>query len=185
LQEYKQYVSKNYNDLIKCNLNQYTIETNDNSKNYICKDQFNNYYIFKETNIGEYTLILDTYTLECEQFNEKYQKATNNEKVGMNITKFFQMINTKDYKSAYLLLSNSFKNNNFKTEADFEKYIKAKLYSYNDINLVSFSDEISGVYTYYIEVSNKENKEDKKIKMNIIMQLLEDTKYQLSFQIID
>ena len=67
----------------------------------------------------------------------------------------------------------------------FEQYIRTKLYLYNDINLVNFSDKISGVFTYYIEVSNKENKNDAKIKMNIIMQLLEDTEYQLSFEIID
>ena len=185
LQDYKEYVTKNYKELLICNLNQYTTETEDNFTNYICKDQFNNYYIFKETNIGEYTLMLDTYTLKQDKFNEKYKIATNNEKIGMNISEFFQMINAKDYKSAYSVLSSNFKEKNFKTQDLFEQYIKTKLYSYNDVNLVNFSDEISGVFTYYIEISNKQNEKDTKIKMNVIMQLLEDTKYQLSFEIID
>lgn len=185
LQNYKEYVTKNYKELLKCNLNQYVTETEDNFTNYICKDQLGNYYIFKETNIGEYTLTLDTYTLKQDKFNEKYKTATNNEKVGMNISEFFQMINAKDYKSAYSVLSSSFKEKNFKNQDSFEQYIRTKLYLYNDINLVNFSDKISGVFTYYIEVSNKENKNDAKIKMNIIMQLLEDTEYQLSFEIID
>ena len=185
LQNYKEYVTKNYKELLKCNLNQYVTETEDNFTNYICKDQLGNYYIFKETNIGEYTLTLDTYTLKQDKFNEKYKTATNHEKVGMNISEFFQMINAKDYKSAYSVLSSSFKEKNFKNQDSFEQYIRTKLYLYNDINLVNFSDKISGVFTYYIEVSNKENKNDAKIKMNIIMQLLEDTEYQLSFEIID
>ena len=185
LQDYKEYVTKNYKELLKCNLNQYVAETEENFINYICKDQFNNYYIFKETNIGEYTLTLDTYTLKQDKFNEKYEIATNNEKVGMNISEFFQMINTKDYNSAYSVLASSFKEKNFKNKNSFEQYIKTKLYSYNDVNLVNFSDEISGVFTYYIEVSNKENKNDAKIKMNIIMQLLEGNEYQLSFEIVD
>lgn len=185
LQNYKEYVTKNYKELLKCNLNQYVAETEDNFTNYICKDQLGNYYIFKETNIGEYTITLDTYTLKQDKFNEKYKTATNNEKVGMNISEFFQMINAKDYNSAYSVLSNSFKEKNFKSQDSFEQYIKTKLYSYNDVNLVNFSDEISGVFTYYIEVSNKENENDTKIKMNIIMQLLENTEYQLSFEIID
>lgn len=185
LQNYKEYVTKNYKELLKCNLNQYVTETEDNFTNYICKDQLGNYYIFKETNIGEYTLTLDTYTLKQDKFNEKYKTATNNEKVGMNISEIFQMINAKDYKSAYSVLSSSFKEKNFKNQDSFEQYIRTKLYLYNDINLVNFSDKISGVFTYYIEVSNKENKNDAKIKMNIIMQLLEDTEYQLSFEIID
>ena len=185
LQEYEKYVKDNYNDLLKCNLNQYIKEIENDYTNYICKDQFNNYYIFKEINIGEYILSLDTYTLEQEKFNEKYEVATNNEKVGMNIIKFFQMINGKDYRAAYSLLANNFKNSNFRTEDNFKKYVQTKLYSYNDIKLVNFSDDISGIYTYYIEISNKENEKDSKIKMNIIMQLLENTEYQLSFEIID
>lgn len=185
LQNYKNYVTKNNKELLKCNLNQYTEETEGNFTNYICKDQYGNYYIFKETNIGEYTLTLDTYTLKQDKFNEKYKIATNNEKVGMNISEFFQMINAKDYTSAYSVLASSFKERNFKNQNSFEQYIKTKLYSYNDVNLVNFSNEISGVFTYYIEVSNKENENDTKIKMNIIMQLLEETEYQLSFEIID
>lgn len=184
LQNYKQYVSKNYDELLKCNMNQYTTEINDSIKSYICKDQFNNYYIFNETNIGEYTIMLDTYTIEQEKFKEKYELATNNEKVGMNISKFFQMINTKDYSSAYSILSTNFKNNNFKTEELFEQYIKTRLYSYNDVNLINFSDEVSGVFIYYIEITNKENETSPKIKMNIIMELLEDTEYRLSFEVI-
>lgn len=185
LQNYKNYVASNIATLQKCNINQYSVEEKEEYTNYICMDQFDNYYIFKETNIGEYTLTLDTYTLEQEKFNEKYEKATNNEKVAMNITKFFQMINMKDYKSAYSLLSSGFKNRNFTTQEKFEQYIKSKFYNYNDVNLVNFSDKISGVFTYYIELSNKEKEESPKIKMNIIMELLEGSNYQLSFEIVD
>ena len=63
--------------------------------------------------------------------------------------------------------------------------MKAKLYSYNKPEYLNFSNEISGVYTYYIEVSDKENKDNKKIKMNIVMQLLEGTDYRLSFLILN
>ena len=185
LQNYKKYVSKHYKDLLKCNMNKYTTEINNDITSYICKDQFNNYYIFNETNIGEYTIMLDTYTIEQEKFKEKYEVATNNEKVGMNISNFFQMLNTKDYSVAYSMLSTNFKNNNFKTEELFEKYIKTKLYSYNDVTLINFSDEVSGVFIYYIEITNKENEKDPKIKMNIIMELLEDTKYRLSFEVVE
>lgn len=185
LQDYKNYVSKYYDQLLKCNLNQYIVEDYEDYKKYICKDQFDNYYIFKESEIGKYTLILDTYTLVQEKFNEKYKTATNREKVSMNINKFFEMINTKDYKSAYSVLSDNFKSTNFRTEEVFERYMKGNLYSYNEVNLVDFSDKISGVYTYYIEISNKENNNDKKIKMNIIMELKEDISYKISFQIID
>jgi nanoRNase/pAp phosphatase (c-di-AMP/oligoRNAs hydrolase) len=93
------------------------------------------------------------------------------------------MINSKDYKTAYGLLAEGFKENKFKTEDAFKQYVKENLYSYNKVNLVKFSDEISGVYTYYIEVYNKEDEKAPKIKMNIIMQLLDGTKYKISFRV--
>lgn len=185
LKSYQDYIENNFSDLIKCNLKQYSVEKNNENTRYICKDQFNNYYIFNETEIGKYTILLDTYTSLDEEYASKYSKATNQEKVSMNIAKFFQMLNTKDYSSAYKLLSTDYKNNVFKTQSDFEKYIKEKLYSYNSVIFLTFSDKISGVYTYSIEISNAENESDKRVKMNIIMVLKENMQYELSFQVID
>lgn len=185
LKNYQEYVNENLQELLKCNLNQYNIEIEDEYNNYICKDQFDNYYIFRESDIGDYTILLDTYTILEQKFEEKYKVSTNQEKIGMNITNFFQMLNIKDYSTAYKCLSTNFKDSNFKTVDSFKRYVKEKLYSYNNIKFVKFSDEISGIYTYYIEISNKEDDKDSKIKMNVIMRLLDNTEYELSFQIID
>ena len=183
-ENYKKYVQENTNEINQIQPTEYLINRYDDYTEYVAKDSNGNMYIFKETSVGEFTLILDTYTLEYEKFNTEYKRATNKDKVIMNIDKFFQMLNAKDYKSAYNLLDTNFKNNNFRTEGSFEKYMKSKLYSYNDVSYVKFSDEISGVYTYYIEISNRQNEINKKIKMNIIMQLLEGTNYKLSFEIL-
>ena len=94
------------------------------------------------------------------------------------------MINSKDYKSAYKVLAQSFKNNYFRTQESFEKFMKETFYSYNKPVYMNFSSDISGIYTYHIEVLNKENTKDDTIKMNVIMQLLEGTNYQISFEII-
>lgn len=185
LKSYQDYVENNFSELIKCNLKQYSVEKNNEYTSYICKDQFNNYYIFNETELGKYTILLDTYTSLDKEYLNKYSKANNQEKVSINISKFFQMLNAKDYSSAYKLLSTDYKNNVFKTQSDFEKYIKEKLYSYNSVTFLTFSDKISGVYTYSVEILNAENESDKKVKMNIIMVLKENMQYELSFQMID
>ena len=39
----------------------------------------------------------------------------------MNIDKFFQMINRQDYDAAYNCLAQSYRNNYFTTEEEFEK----------------------------------------------------------------
>ena len=182
---FEKYIYENSTEISKIKLKQYLVNNYDTYTEYVAKDQNDNLYIFKETNVGEFIVILDTYTLEQEKFNVEYKKATNKDKVIMNIDKFFQMINAKDYKTSYKILNNNFKNLNFKTEDSFKDYMKSKLYNYNDVAYINYSDEISGVFTYYIEISNRENKSDKKIKMNIVMQLLEGTDYTLSFEILD
>lgn len=185
VEEFTNYIKSRFKEIYISNIDSYMINKYDEYTEYVVKDQYDNLYIFKETSVGKFTVILDTYTLEYEKFNNEYKNATNKEKVIMNIDKFFQMLNAKDYKTSYNLLDSNFRNMNFKTENTFKSYMESKLYSYNDVSYVNFSDEISGVYTYYIEISNRQNKNDKKIKMNIIMQLLEGTKYKLSFEILE
>ncbi|NLC87773.1 MAG: hypothetical protein GX682_03235 [Clostridiaceae bacterium] len=185
LNKFKQYVEENKNEITQIKLDEYLVNNYDDYIEYVAKDQYENLYIFKESAVANYTFTLDTYTLPQEKFDKEYAKASNLNKVAMNIDKFFQMINAKDYESAYSVLVNNFKQTNFKNVEVFKQYMKSKLYTYNDVNFVKFSDDISGVFTYYIEISNRENNKDKKIKMNVVMQLLEENTYQLSFQIVD
>lgn len=185
LNKFKQYVEENKNEITQIKLDEYLVNNYDDYIEYVAKDQYENLYIFKESAVANYTFTLDTYTLPQEKFDKEYAKASNLNKVAMNIDKFFQMINAKDYESAYSVLVNNFKQTNFKNVEVFKQYMKSKLYTYNDVNFVKFSDDISGVFTYYIEISNRENNKNKKIKMNVVMQLLEENTYQLSFQIVD
>ena len=113
-----------------------------------------------------------------------YINATNVEKVATNIDNFFQMMNSNDYKSAYSVLSDGFKDTYFKTQDSFESFMKQTLYTSSEVSYGSFSDQISGVFTQYVEIKNKDNKNDKKIRMNIIMQLQNETDYKISFEIL-
>ena len=79
-----------------------------------CKRIWNNYYIIKEKAIMNYTIGFDTYTILTEKFKETYDKSGDEYKCQMNINKFFQMINRKDYKTSYKCLADSYKNNYFK-----------------------------------------------------------------------
>ena len=183
LEEYKNYVKNNKEDLLSSTLAGYGYNELENYGQYICKDQYNNIYFFKQELINQYTLTLDTYTLEQPKFNETYNASTNQEKIIMNINKFFEMINTKDYKAAYETLSTNYKETYFKTQSDFENYIKQKLFSHNEVKYNTFSDKISGIFIYNVTVLDKSS--DRKIEMNFAIELLQSIEYKLSFEVIE
>ena len=100
----------------------------------------------------------------------------------MNIDKFFQMLNAKDYKAAYEKLDMNFKNNYFKTEQDFENYIKQRVFSYNKVEYVSYNGDISGIFKYDLNLKNKQN-ETQEVSFSVVMQLKEGTDFVMSFNI--
>ena len=178
--EFAKYIKEN--NINNAKLASYLVNREDDYTEYVCKDQNENLYIFKEVAVKDYTITLDTYTLEQEKFNEEYEKATNQKKVMMNIDKFFQMLNAKDYKAAYEKLDTNFKNNYFKTEQDFENYIKQRVFSYNKVEYVSYNGDISGIFKYDLNLKNKQN-ETQEVSFSVVMQLKEGTDFVMSFNV--
>ena len=184
LNNFKEFVEKNREDIRYLRIKAYLTEYNDGYNEYVVKDQYGNLYIFDEKNALDWTMKLDTYTIDSEKFTTEYAKATNKQKVQMNLDRFFQMINANDYRTAYSVLNPTFKNTYFPTEASFEQFMKQYTYTHANVKYSDFSDEISGVFTYNVELSNKQDETDDDINMNMVMQLQEGTNFTLSFQVI-
>lgn len=178
LENFEKYLNERINEIRNAYVYSYSIEKNDNCNIYTIIDQFDNYYIFNETAVLQYSVILDTYTVDLPEFIEKYNSATEQQKVALNIEKFMQSINNKDYKYAYNCLADSFKNNYFKTQAEFESYVKENFYESNTVEYEKF--DIQGdVYTYSVILTDKETGAQK--NKTFIMQLKEGTEFVLSF----
>ena len=174
--DYEKYV----NELNKIHLSKYTVQEILDGVEYICIDELGNYYIFDTTSVMKYNLKLDTYTIESEKFKAEYNNGNIQRKVQLNIDKFIKMLNNKDYSHAYDVLDENFKNNYFKTEENFQKYIKNNLLEFNNINFEKFTEE-GEIYIYQIVLSDKTLKSDKTIRMNVIMKLEEGTDFVMSF----
>ncbi len=101
-----------------------------------------------------YTVIIDTYTIDIPEFLDKYNKGTPQEKVLLNLNKFMQSINNKDYKFAYSLLADGFKQNNFQTLDKFEGYIKTNFFDKNTFDYKKFGDSANTYYTYEVEIKD-------------------------------
>ena len=181
IEEYQKYLEENKMRTVPL-LVKYAKSTDEQVTTYVCIDANNNYYIFKETNIMKYSLILDTYTVDLPEFIEKYNSASDKEKVILNINKFEEALNYKDYKYAYNCLSEGFKGNYFVTLEDFQNYINQNWYNGDfEVEYEKFEED-SGLYKYTISIINKENVEESFEKTRI-MKLKEDTAFEMSFNI--
>lgn len=182
IESFKEYIDKNKEIFEKIRIEKYEVQRLEDYNQYICADQFGNIYIFNENEVMNYNAILDLYTIDLPQFIEKYDSANVQEKVLLNIEKIKQALNSGDYKYIYSKLADSFKNNKYKTEQEFEKYIKDAIYNNIDIEYKDFANE-GETYIYDIGIKNLENEENSEINMQIIMQLKENRDFVMSFSI--
>lgn len=182
LNDFKKYIELKKEEFKNASVYEYSIEEYDDYTQYVIIDQFDNKYVFKENGVLNYTAMLDLYTIDIPQFIEKYDSCNAQEKVILNIDKIEQALNLKDYSYIFSKLAQSFKDNKYKTEEDFENYIKTALYDNIEIEYKDFLNE-GETYIYNLTIKNALNKSDKGIDMQIIMQLKEDRDFVMSFSI--
>lgn len=114
---------------------------------------------------------------------EKLQKMTERDRIEYYFSKFINYINEEEYEKAYELLYPEFKDNYFKTEQEFEKYVK-KIYpksvgfSYNDI------DRQGNIYVLMITVIDTNKKVGEEKSQRIVVRENDINKFELSFQVI-
>ena len=163
-------------------LEQYQVNSYDDYTQYVCIDQNGKYYIFNETAIMNFELILDTYTVDIPQFTEQYNNSTDSEKVLLNIQKVFSAINDGDYNYVYNKLDSTFRQNNFPTLESFENYIIENFYENNSIGYSNY--QTSGdLHIYVISITNADDGTSITLEKNFIMQLFDGTDFVMSFNV--
>lgn len=184
IENYKIYLKENELLLKNSILSKYQVNERNDYTQYICIDQYGNYYIFKVTAIMQYSLILDIYTLDLPEFLEKYNSANEQEKCTLNINKIMLALNNGDYKYTYSKLDNNFKKNKFPSLQSFEQYMKKNLYKKLEASYGSF-EKISGerIYTYKVTFTNANTENSKKIEKTFIIKLEEGTDFVYSFNV--
>lgn len=179
INEYKQYI--NSSNIKYIMLSKYQKQVVDDYTQYTCIDQKGNYYIFREISPMQYTVILDTYTIDLPEFTSEYAKASDNEKVLMNVQRVFDAINDGDYKYAYSKLDTTFKNNNFKTLESFTTYMQQNFFNKNKVTSGK-TEKQNDIYISTITINN-ENDATKKVDKSFVMQLKEGTDFVMSFNV--
>lgn len=177
-----QYENLNKNEILQLQLTKYSVNEKGDYTEIVCMDQYQNFYVFDETNIMNMELKLDTYTLISDKFKTKYDSSNDQQKVALNIDKWIQMLNTRDYKNAYNMLDETFRKNNWQSEQEFETDMRKKLPLHYDVEYTTYSNENS-TYVQTIKLSDITEKDDSTITMNIIMQLKDNYEFVMSFSI--
>lgn len=185
LEEYMKYIEDNKLELESIRTDKYLCnDLNDGKMEYVCKDQYDNVYVFDINSIFDYKIKLDNYTILTDKFKTEYQSANDNKKVQMNTDRFIQMLNRHDYKSSYNCISKEFKDNYFSTEDEFIDFIKQNFFDYNDLNFGDFSKEGANLFKYSIKIEDLTgNNEDGK-NVNMIMQLNNDFDFEIAFEML-
>lgn len=181
-EKFEEYINKRYSKLVTAQINSYQKTEEEGMIQYICTDTNGNYYVYQGTSLTNYDIMLDSYTIDLKSFLDKYNSTEDKGKVAMNIQRSIQAINLEDYEYVYDHLSNGFKNNYFKTEQDFETYVKENFFEKNYTSYVDFN-ESSGVYTYKVEISDSEESLGNKTTKTFIMKLKEGTEFEMSFDV--
>ena len=178
---YVQYLKENYNEFKNIVPKRFLTNYNGEYTQYVIQDQNQNYYIFNASDILNYYVSLDNYTIDTEKFKITYENSNSQQKVQMNIDKFFQMINRQDYRTSYNVLDEQFKMNTLKGKDNFESIMKNKVFKYNIINFVEYKDLGSNTYSYKIKLTDLTKQNNNEINMTIIMKLKEGTDFVMSF----
>ena len=174
--EYNEYMA-NY-ELKGINL--YKIEEKEEYKQYVCIDDFGNYYIFRENGVNDYDILLDTYTIDLPEFLEQYNNSNRKDKVLYNVQKIMDALNSKDYRYVYNKMDETFRNNNYKTLEEFEQYIQNSIFEKNTVGYTNYA-ESGDISTVDLKLQDKTEREDGIYTMTIAMQLMEGTDYVMSF----
>ncbi len=179
---FDKYISRNKEYIEGCIIKKYKVSEENNNTEYICLDQYGNYYIFDEKSVMDFKVKLDNYTIDSTEFVNKYKTRNNETKVKMNLEKVVQALNRKDYEYVYSKLDNSFKQNNFSTIEEFENYIKNNFYNINKAKYEDFEDK-TDIYVYKVTLSDATEENTDVVEKSFIMKLEDERNYSISFNI--
>ena len=171
--------SERFDDFI---IRSYGREATENITNYEVEDINNYYYKIKASSGMDYTIILDDYTVESNEYVQKYNSSSDSTKIATCINKFFKLIDSKEYKSAYAYLDDTFKQKNFDTVGKFETYAKQNFFNNNTVT-ISSAEKVGDIYSCKVQIKSGVSVAAMSKDITVIIKLKENTDFVMSFSI--
>lgn len=165
-------------------LKQYKMSKYDTYTELVCQDSCGIIWIFKINGVMDYTIVLDSYTIPIESYNDEYQNADDSKKSQLCLNKFLEAINNKDYERAYNFLNNTYKEENFKNLNEFKTYIQNNWFSFNTFSYYDVkSDEKNYILSGTLSDTTRTGYNEKYISKTFIVKLGNGiTDFEMSFE---
>lgn len=177
---FSNYIQQNISEFESMEFSKFTVNYLNSSKQYVAYSNYEDYYIFTVNDrIMNFTVLLDEYIVDLPQFVTKYEESDSRVKTGLNISKFINGLNDKNYYYVSTLIADSFKTaNNLTNITDLENYLKTNFYDQNEVEYSIFTEQ--GSYCIYdVTLKNKNGTETKSVKF--VMELGDGTDFKMSF----
>ena len=178
IDEFKAFINRDFSNKNDRTINRYNVVDEENTR-YVIVDQYGNTYIIEEKEPFDYTVKMDTYSIDLPEFTTNYTSAENERKVTLNIGKIIDAINYADYRYVYKKLNKEYHSNNFSNINEFIEFAKNKFFDRNKIKEFQCKKEENS-YVCYLKLANKENEEEEKTVI-LLMNLLEGTEFEILF----
>ncbi len=176
LEDLQQYINTNKADLYLDSIAAYKKENYDTYTQFTGKGQEGDYYIFRCTNLMEYTMFMDNYTVVT--IKDKYNGVLGNSQARYCINRVIQAINNKDYEFVYEKLNPIQKNNYYRNFSDFEEFIHNHFYDENNYEIAEEYLIIStDVYQYEVEIRDANGDDVSYRRLTMAVELKEDTDF--------
>ncbi len=182
IENFKKYIENNIEKIENGTLTHYGTNKANENMEYYYRDNNKYYFTIKEKSVMNYSILLDEYTIKDAKYIGIYNEFSQEEKVNNNISIFIRMLNEKEYKTAYNLLDQTFRNNNFKTEAEFEKYAEKNFWN-NNIGNISKIEKQGNLYLCTYKIKSGVGLSAEEITKTFVMQLKEGTDFIMSFEV--
>lgn len=177
LENFQDYLQKNSEEISSLQYIKYSQKNN----TYSFKDQYENVYTFTVTSPMDFSLQLDEYTILSNSSKLKYYSSNNKNKVEVNAKNWIQMLNNRDYYSAFNHLDTSFKESNWHSLDDFSKDITKRFPDHYTIEYSDFSENTTNCYNQTIILKSIENND---ITITLAMKINLESNYNFSLSFI-
>lgn len=177
-ENFKEYLK--YSDVFKGNVDRYQKNDMNDYVQYIALGSFENYYIINYTNILNYNMIIDSYSIVFNQYLEVYNSSFPTVQGKYCMDRVKRALNDKNYKFIYEKLDLVYRNNNYVDYNDFVNFIKQNFYEKNAFEYLDYKKLSSKVYEYKVKITDSTGKNFSYRQVNMTVTLKDDADFVIS-----